>query len=73
MRTTVGLEMMNYEVNTDIPRRSAPLLSLSQKFEKAAHERGLWIGAEESGYVSEILKGYAELVDKLDGVWTKNE
>ncbi len=64
---------MNFNMESQSPRRSALLESLSEKFEEAAHGRGIWVGAEESEYIAKIFKGYTELVDKLDGVWTKHE
>lgn len=68
----MSLSEMNLETaNKDVPRKSAMLEKLADTFQTAAHGRGLWIGAEDSGYIAEIFKGYAELVDRLNGVWTK--
>ena len=68
----MSLEMMSLSTDTEAPRRSA-LESLAGKFETAAHGSGMWVGAEESEYIAKIFHGYAELVDKLNGVWIKNE
>lgn len=64
---------MNFETEVKTPRRPELLESLCEKFEVASHSHGIWIGAEESEYIAKIFKGYAELVDKLNGVWTKHE
>lgn len=69
----MSLEMMSLETNTETPNRSALLESLSKKFTIASRARGIWVGAEEAEYIAKIFQGYAELVDKLNGVWTKNE
>lgn len=69
----MSLGTMNFESEVETPRRSALLESLSEKFQAASRGRGIWVGAEESEYIAKIFKGYAELVDRLNGAWTKNE
>lgn len=69
----MSLSGMTLESSQDSPRKSAMLDTLADRFQAASHGNGVWVGAEESGYIAKIFKGYAELVDRLNGAWTKNE
>lgn len=68
----MSLSEMSLGNNQDMPRKSAMLDTLADRFQTASHGNGVWVGAEESEYIAKIFKGYAELVDRLNGVWTKN-
>ena len=70
---SMSLDTMNFETEVKTLRQPKLLESLCEKFEVASRGHGIWVGAEESEYIAKIFKGYAELVDKLNGVWTKNE
>lgn len=63
---------MSLETNTEVEHRTKLLESLAEKFQAASRSNGIWIGAEESEYISQIFSGYAELVNKLNGVWKKD-
>jgi len=60
------------ETEAQPSRRSEVLKLLAERFRDASHERGVWVGAKESWYIAQVLDGYSELVDKLNGVWKEN-